>query len=209
MIMSNLDTQCKSFNVVLNVPNNFSNFEKSLEMLNESLSRNTMFYASIKHDKDTDKNGVLKTLHYHYVITCASRKRISTMLYFIADSLGYSDSSIDLINTIQVDKCDSVPLSIQYLIHKNNSDKYQYDSKDIVTNYSDKDLQDYLLFESQEITTRYLYDLIISGKSDVEIMFIIGVGRYHLFKGCISDIRYALRNTPNLIESFLESIDNG
>lgn len=210
--MSNLDTQCKSFNVVFNIPYRFKiieDFNICLEKLNDSLSRNCMFYASIKHDKDTDKDGCLKIIHFHYVITCASRKRISTMLYFLADSLGYDVNNIDLLNTIQIDKCDSVPLSIQYLIHKNNADKYQYDTKDIVTNYSDKDLQDYLSFESQEITTRYLYDLIISGKSDVEIMFIIGVGRYHLFKGCISDIRYALRNTPNLIESFLETIDNG
>lgn len=207
--MSNLNTQCKSFNVVFNIPFRFKvidDFNLCLDKLNDTLSRNSMFYASIKHDNDFNNNGEKKLVHFHYVITCATRKRVSTMLYFLADALGYDVNNIDLINTIQIEKCDSVPLSIQYLIHKNNTDKTQYDIKDIVTNYKDNDINDFMTFENQEITTRYLYDLVKNGFTDVEIMFIIGVGRYHLFKGAISDIRYAIARNGNELEKFINSL---
>lgn len=206
--MANLDTQCKSFNIVINMPFKFEScddFEKVLVKFDDELSRQSMFYARIKHDCDLDNLGHHKTNHYHYVITCATRKRVSTMLYFIADSLGYSTT--DELNTISVVKCDSVPLSIQYLIHKNNKDKFQYDIANIVTNYTPNELDDYMSQDNKEITTRYLYDLIMQGRTDVEIMFIIGVGRYHLFKGAITDLRYAISRTPNSVESFVNSID--
>ena len=207
--MSNLDTMTKSFNVVLNVPNKLdvSNFEKRLQNLYDFFDRNCIKYACIRHDLDTDKDNILKTIHYHLVIARSTRTRISTMLYTIADCLGYSD--MDLLNTIQVDKCDSIPLSIQYLVHKNNADKYQYDRNDIASNYTVKEIDDFFQFENTEITTRYLYDLVRQGKNDIEIMFIIGVGRYHLFKGAINDIRYAIQTMPNRVDTLIADLDNG
>lgn len=203
--MSNLDTQCKNFNVVLNIPFECKDFERRLRNLNDALCRNLMFYASIKHDLDVAEEGIIKTIHYHYVIICASRKRISTMLYFIADALGYQED-VNLLNTIQVDKCDSVPLAIQYLIHKNNKEKYQYDASLIDTNFTEKELEDYMKQDVKEISTRYLYDLVKEGKTDVEIMFIIGVGRYHLFRGAINDIRYAISRTPQQLDNFIDTL---
>lgn len=202
--MSNLDTQTKQFSIVLNIPNN-----KVLNMqdLYDWFDRNTFLFAAIKHDKDCSNTGVLKTIHYHIVLKCASRYRISTMLYRIADTLKLFTS--DELSCVHIQKCDSLPLAIQYLTHKNNPNKYQYSADDVITNINYDDFIDLYNSKSDtEVNTKYLVNLVKQGYTDFEIMALIGLGRYHLYKGAINDIRQAMSRTPNLVNQFLASFDD-
>lgn len=203
--MSNLDSQCKVFSIVLNIPKGKTDID--ILSFTDWCDTNTFLFALIKHDKDYNRDGMLKTIHYHVVLKCASKYRISTMLYRIADLFGYYTS--DELSTIHVQKCDSLPNAIQYLTHKNNKDKYHYNYDEIITNFNDDDIQDlYNTKVDDEINVKYLTNLIKQGRTDFEIMAIIGLGRYHLYKGAINDIRYALQRNANKVEQFLMSLES-
>lgn len=206
--MATLKSQPKNEFNILNIPNGMSEnefFKRFANML-DVMEMSGYRYAWIFHDKDKYEDGTPKTPHVHLVLLGVKRVRLETNLYRIADAMGYS--SIDEINTIQMGSCESVELSIQYLTHKNHPNKYQYDIAECHYDITEKDFIDYFNAEiDKEITARYLFDLVKDGYSDIEIMFKIGVGRYHLFKGAIADIRYALARTPNLTSEFLASVD--
>lgn len=204
--MSNLDTQCKIFNIVL-TSDKYDLTNRVLDLY-EWFDSQCYLFACICHDKDFNtRTGVMKKKHYHIVLKCASRYRISTMLYRIADVLKLYTS--DELSSIHVQKCDSLPNAIQYLTHKNNKDKYHYNFDEIITNFNDDDIQDlYNTKVDDEINVKYLTNLIKQGKSDFEIMGIIGLGRYHLYKGAINDIRYALQRYPKSVDQFLMSLES-
>lgn len=79
-------------------------------------------YAFIKHDKDVFEDGTPKKTHYHLYIKTSSRVRLST----IALRLEIDDRFVEFVKNTR--SC------LQYLIHKNNKDKYQYNASDVVTN---------------------------------------------------------------------------
>ena len=79
-------------------------------------------YAFIKHDKDTYDDGTPKQVHYHIYIKTTSRVRLST----IASRLEVEDRFVEFVKNTR--SC------LQYLIHKNNKNKYQYNISDVVTN---------------------------------------------------------------------------
>lgn len=79
------------------------------------------FLLSPLHDKDVDRDGVIKKSHYHLV------------LYF--DSLKSSGQAQSIFDAIGGVGCQSVqsPVSYaRYLIHADDPDKHQYSSEDVV-----------------------------------------------------------------------------
>lgn len=77
-------------------------------------------YAAILHDKDTDDDGVVKKAHWHIVLRCSSNAIWSTAL---ADDLG--------ITANYIERCRNLDRALEYLIHFNESDKYQYAVTDV------------------------------------------------------------------------------
>lgn len=88
---------------------------KALDLISKSYD-----YASILHDKDVDEDGVIKKEHYHVVVNFGSNARWNTA---VADELGLE------LNYIQ--ECRSIDRSLEYLIHFNEPDKYQYDLEEV------------------------------------------------------------------------------
>lgn len=76
-------------------------------------------YAMIKHDKDYDDNGEIKKEHYHVVI------KFTNAIYNTSLS---KELKIEL-NYIQ--KCRDIKASLLYLIHFNDSEKYQYNVDEV------------------------------------------------------------------------------
>lgn len=72
-------------------------------------------YAVILHDKDLDENGDMKKAHWHVVITVGNNKRWNTAL---SKELGIE------MNYIQ--KVRNLDRALEYLIHLNDENKYQY-----------------------------------------------------------------------------------
>lgn len=84
----------------------------------------------ILHDKDTLEDGTLKKPHTHILIRFEQVKSINAL----AKELGIQPNNINWKSDWK--------LSVQYLIHLNNKEKYQYPYTDVVAN---TDVTRYLL----------------------------------------------------------------
>lgn len=206
--MANLDKQCKEFNIVINVPKRLNNTEFNIALinLNERLTQQGYMYASMVHDKDVNADGTMKTYHVHYVIWSSKRCRIETMLYRLLDYLKFDASEF---TCIQIDKCNDVAFSIQYLTHKNHKDKFQYNYNYIITNCSEQVIKDYYNSEcTLELTTRQLVQWIVYDRmSNVELMFKLGISRYHYYKAQIDEIRQTYYRADDESLKMLKAIE--
>lgn len=77
-------------------------------------------YALCWHDKDVDVNGVIKKKHCHVVVRLGKNAR---WLSAISKELNLA------INYIQ--PCKNLDKSLEYLIHFNDKDKYQYEFDEV------------------------------------------------------------------------------
>ena len=190
--LKNYKSRVANYNVVINKPHDINEFDfgRRLLRLNDNLSKNGYMFASIIHDCDKNDNGELKTTHYHYVIWSQKRSRCDTFLWRLMSFLDFEDY---MFNCISVQPCVDLSYSIQYLTHKNNKDKYQYDKSNIIRNINDDIFKQY--YDSHlntEIDTALLFKWIVyDRKTDLELMFLLGVGRYTYYKRAIEDIRKA------------------
>lgn len=155
-----------------------------INSLEKWLAENCIDYSYIVHDKDVDENGDLKNNHIHVVFTLKKAKiRLSTTINNLSNTLICSPFAISL------DKADNYPLCLQYLIHRNNPDKYQYDLKDVISNLPFEELSMVLTETSDIINFDVLKTVCVeSCGSKLYIMEKIGVGYYSKYRNVISDI---------------------
>lgn len=180
--MSTLSTQTSNINVVISL-NGLTDDEKVKARLKEFCDEKMSLYAFIIHDKDINEDGSLKTKHVHLVGKLKNnRRRLSSTLLDIATALECSTLAVS------IDKMQDLVGSIQYLIHKNNSAKHQYDKGYIITNLSEGELDTYLNSDSKSMSIEYLIDVIMTHPSKMDIMRIIGLTYYHLYRNVINDI---------------------
>lgn len=90
---------------------------------------------------------------------------------------------------ISIDKADNYGLCLQYLIHRNNPDKYQYSLSDVVSSLPLEELS-MALTETSDIIN---YDVLKtvcaeSCGSKMYIMEKIGIGYYSKYRNVIVDI---------------------
>lgn len=177
-VKTKLDTMTKTCRCVINFP-----IKRKLDDICDDLSANQYVYALIVHDKDIDNNGVLKTKHIHLVFECPKRHRLS---FYIARLSEYFNVER---NQVSVQVSNSFEGDIQYLVHKNNANKYQYDVKDIKTNMSCDELQDRLMRDiHKEITARYVFEVVKSCRTKTNIIEKLGLGIYNLYYKAIGDM---------------------
>lgn len=153
----------------------------------DDLSRCSFLYAFRLHDKDVNENGELKTPHIHLHLTCDKRHQIKYFIYLLADLLHFDESLI----SVKVSNSDAG--DIQYLIHKNNPDKFQYSSDGIYTNFP-KDVFDDLM--QRKIITSYTTKELIklcSENDKLILMEILGPERYNHLRNVINEIYKELR----------------
>ena len=89
----------------------------------KSLS-NLKTYALIAHDSDIKEDGTPKGIHFHAVLTFHT----STKASVVANAIKVQPQYINKIKSTTVS-------AEAYLIHANDSDKYQYDSADVRANF--------------------------------------------------------------------------
>lgn len=183
--MANWNTQTKKHNIVIEATHDVSNPGKFHDCiwkyLAEWADKSAYSYFGIVHDSDVDEDGVKKRVHSHLVLLTPHRVRIGTMVNRIADLLHVPQEAISDI------PFESTPGAVQYLIHKNNPDKFQYDYTEVKTNHQ-VDLMSLLAQDLRsEITTEYLLDLIDGGMSRRDIARYIGLGNYLAYRNAIND----------------------
>lgn len=144
---------------------------------------NILFYSFIKHDKDINDLGELERVHYHLVIKYNNTYSKNTVINDIAKSLMVNRNIIS--NRIGLDFI----LSVQYLIHQNNKEKYQYDILDIWTN--DVNEMFSILYDSvssYDLDIDYLLELVRDNQSISAIYKILGLKKVKQYRAIINDL---------------------
>lgn len=83
------------------------------------------YYYCILHDKDKKEDGTLKKEHFHLYIECEDIKQAKEYIR----ELIYKETTF---NRVQTPKS-----AILYLVHKKDSDKYQYSTSEVFSNNID------------------------------------------------------------------------
>lgn len=180
----NLDLKRSKFNIVIGA-NYVNNYIEKID----KLSNLGVQYITILHDKDIDNCGMLKNPHYHLVVKLEERTRAKTFLNKLSNIL-----QCDTVN-IQIDECFDYIASIQYLLHLNNKDKYQYDINAITTNVDFELLESYLSSNVNiELTADLLIKFVESGYSKTEILKKIGLTKFNLYYKVIDYLIEHLRH---------------
>lgn len=186
--MANLNTQTGKILLVINFED--KKVEKGvIDNLKDWLEKNTKQYAFILHDKDILEDGTPKTPHLHAVCNMnTTKQRIATILNDLTKSLNISAF------LVSIDKYSSFNSSIQYLIHKNNEEKHQYDIKDIVTNIPPQELDLFMKYDTQseELTAERLIDVVKKSNKRTDIMREVGLFNYRINRPVIMDIAQEL-----------------
>jgi hypothetical protein len=114
-------------------------------------------YAIILHNKDIDPvTKEPKKEHVHIVFTF----KHPVVFKYVKEQFPYGS----------IKTCKSVNACIQYLIHKNDPDKTQYELKDIETNFSDTQIEEYMLTtDSGAAMSRLAVDRLIERIDNGEI----------------------------------------
>lgn len=104
----------------------------SKEQLDKTLEEmKPNFFAYILHDKDTFPSGEVKKAHWHIVVEFEtnSHKSVTQIIskYFTEE----------MTSGGHIEACRSMKASVEYLTHKNNLEKHQYDDNEVVTNDAD------------------------------------------------------------------------
>ena len=184
--MSNLDTRTRYIHGFIRLKDRDA--EYLIDDFRIWLSYHCDEWAFIYHNKDIDSNGQLIPGHIHFVATRLTPTRIGSTIKSIAEVLGIDPLSIS------ISKTDCFNGAIQYLIHKNDTDKYQYDKTDIVSNINNDDLDVYLNGDLKVDKFTSLLQVITDNTTITGVIKAVGVDNYRLYRNVILDIFKEVHN---------------
>ena len=151
-------------------------------------------YRFIKHDKDIKDNEEeerLKNNHYHLVLLLDRKTTRNNLNKKIFKNLCIFED-LSLINMFEVKECFNIYGAIQYLIHKNDLNKYQYSMEEIITN-NYKDLLYYLSNLDTKLNYNDLYNCILNSNGCYPyIIKNIGLQNFNRNFRCIDSIYKSL-----------------
>ena len=117
------------FTCVFNADKKSTNPAEELELLQNTLLTDIFsFVATIIHDKDITDNGEPKTIHMHAYIETNEKHTKKQFIDILSELLQIDKQKIS------VDGTKSNVLMLQYLTHKNQPNKAQYEVDRIITN---------------------------------------------------------------------------
>lgn len=122
--------------------------EKVEELINTCQDKG-INYAIIYHNQDTFDDGTKKECHYHCQLYTEDAKTISAWSKIISIEENY------------IQEIKSKKKAIQYLIHLNNKEKYQYNKDDIISNF---DIDIYFKDKNEGLQIKEIIEYIESVK---------------------------------------------
>lgn len=142
-------------------------------------------YAFITHENDIDPvTGVKIPIHYHIVMNAKeTRKRLATHLNDLSTFFGFKDN-----NGIQMDRYRSFEQALQYLIHKNDTQKTPHGANEIVTNIDKDELNTYLSLDTFTISFELVYSICMRSQNIVDVIRSLGLSNYQRYRATIWDI---------------------
>jgi len=137
-------------------------------------------YYGIVHDKDIDAIGDLKRKHIHLILKSKKKIRSETIISNIVDM----SKGVMCAEQFSDRVCADLSLAIQYLTHKNDSDKYQYSYDNIFTN--DLEGLEIEYNKEKELDVDRLTDIIMNCKNKIQIVKTIGYDNYMKYRYIIN-----------------------
>lgn len=197
------------FTCVFNADKKSTNPAEELELLQNTLLTDIFsFVATIIHDKDLTDNGEPKTIHAHAYIETNEKHTKKQFLDMLTDLL-----KIDR-QRISVDGTKSNVLMLQYLTHKNQPTKAQYEVDRIITN--NKELLAERMktkYKTKEQKQNDLLNDIKNCKSIIELADKQGIETANKFRNIFNQIKQeqkqdyqSLIKDINLYKIILEKI---
>lgn len=177
-----LERQTKKIMIVIQCGKQIFSINDITSLLYSLDLKYSCFYYAIKHDLDTDKNGKVENIHYHIVLNMSTRVRLMTILNFVSKFLNCP------LDCITIDVCPNLVKQVQYLIHQNDTSKYQYLEKDIISNdhnfhrFFDLDSHYNIDYEGD------IFELCLYAESRIEVVRAIGLAKYSAFHYAIDVI---------------------
>lgn len=193
--MANLSSQTNNYSMVINLPKD--NSIKLMELINKLdtfCMNNTKEYFFIVHDKDINENGELKTVHIHLLFS-SKKCRLLTMIKRVAVNI-FGKDDFKTITLISCDIWREHDLGIQYLIHKNDKEKYQYDIKEVFTNDKEylKSVVDYQV--ETKLNIGKLINLCYQYDSILDVFMEIGLANSKNYLNLINAIYNRIHKLP-------------
>lgn len=164
-----LETQTKNINVIISLGCVDWQYNEALKTWCNAFCER---YAYILHDKDFTEGGVKKTPHIHLVAQLQKRARLYKTLRDIAEAVNVG------VKAITIDKYTHWEKSIQYLVHRNDKDKYQYQESAIITNIDIVELDDILNNEFDTFDYDYLWRIAYNSETEMDFIRSIGITNY-------------------------------
>ena len=139
-------------------------------------------YWLILHDKDLREDGTLKTPHYHVIFEVKDRHRASH--YFEMAKNFFDNITQDAQITCNVLLNKQKRSNIRYLMHLDDTDKYQY-PKDAVKSNDNATLNNCI---ADAITIDYILDIVNKSENLTQVMQVIGLDTYKVYSHAIDII---------------------
>lgn len=178
---ASLTTQTKKHFVVVR-----KNKALNLDRLKEFLNTYYDEWALIVHEHDKDKvTGETIPIHYHYVGNYnKARTPLSTTINELVKFM-----KLDGSNGVEIDQYISLEKALQYLVHKNDSNKTPHKADEVMLGGWTK--EEYLTFLTAD-TTGLSFDRVLNickaYDSIIDIIREIGFDAYHKYRNTIRDI---------------------
>lgn len=156
-------------------------------------------WAFIEHKGDIQPStGEVEGVHYHIVGDYRDSKvAFSTRLNQIADFFRFDNT-----NGIQIDMYRTFEGALQYLTHKNQTDKTPHKKEEIQHNLSKEDFD---IFYNADIGSVITYELLylacIQSKNIIEVIKSIGIGNYRTWRAVIWDIWNCLNGSSEYFKA--------
>lgn len=151
-------------------------------LVQDYVSQVSTQYGGIVHDRDFRDDGSHKTVHIHLVFTLSKRTRKSTIINRLASYAEVNNFAVSL------DSYTSFEGSFQYLIHKNDPNKYQYPIEDVVTNLEEGEVDLVMDTKAASLDLNTLKARCLCSDDLVDIIEFVGLSTYQHYRATIMDI---------------------
>lgn len=144
---------------------------------------NCEIYAYILHDLDWKDDGTPKTKHVHMYCDFKACKRVLTHLNSLAQWLDFE------ANQISAQVASSNPAGFfQYLIHKNNPDKHQYEKSEIVSNLQAGEIEALLEADAGNCSIERFVSVCTKSRTITEVIRELGLDTYTKYHRAVDNI---------------------
>lgn len=184
--MATNNQKFNNFLLVINAPKEKANNHEAIDFFKCVLTaiqnyNKLKFFASIIHDRDILESGELKTIHQHIVVELNEKMTVLAVLRDFSNLLDIDKS------LISVEGSNNEFLSIQYLTHKNQPQKHQYNFDDIATNNKE------LLSERYETTYEdketKIFNALGKAHNLTELVRLIGPSDANKYRSLFKDLK--------------------